>query len=198
VPKDILFPPTEPLYVFERDCLAFRAIADSKNIQVLVTAELLLSRFGALDESEKSLRDAYRLHKDEIQAIARGHIENGWVNKDGDLFLTTRFTRLSVSFGAGIALWPEVRALVQRAHRILLDLIGPNAREVHVLWDVVEDPPLPLTINVSISDTVTRNVVETHFTLKEAQEGALSPAGLASVWGEFLLERSRYLLLKMG
>src|SRR5262245_49240489 len=151
VPKEILFPEVEPRYVFERDCLGFRALADGTPVECLVTAELLLARFGAQDWTEDALRQAYREHRATIQAIARNHIANGWIDEEG-LLLTTRFTRLSVTFGERLREWAAGRAKADAAHHMLTEIIGPNAEEVIVEWDADDRPPGQLSINLRIAD----------------------------------------------
>src|SRR4051812_46925590 len=108
----IVFPDGEPSYVFDWDCLAFRALADGKPVECLVTGELLMARFGATSMTEESLRQAYRTHKNEIQDVARNHLEHGWIDEASRVFLTTRFTRLRVRFSDQVAQWPVSRALV--------------------------------------------------------------------------------------
>jgi hypothetical protein len=104
VPKDIQFPEAEPRYVFERDCLGFRALADGKPVECMVTAELLFSRFKARDMSEEALRQAYREHKATIQGIARRHIENGWIDEENRVFLTSHFSLVpKLLFGNGLS-----------------------------------------------------------------------------------------------
>src|SRR5207244_2212688 len=89
---EITFPDSDPRYILDRDCLAFRATVDGKPVECLVTAELLLSEFGAKGMDEAEMRAAYRERKAKIQGLARSHIERGWVDPENRVFLTTRYT----------------------------------------------------------------------------------------------------------
>ena len=139
MPEAIAFPDVEPQYLFDRDCLAFRAFADGKPVQCLVTAELLMTSFGARGLSEQSMREAYRQHRPQIQELARLHINLGWIDSEGRVFLNKRHTKLTVSFAGSIAGWSGGRMLVDAAHRMLLEIIGPNAGSVTIEWDRAED-----------------------------------------------------------
>jgi len=64
-----------PRWIFDRDCVHFYAIADSKVINCLITAEALMHHFGAREyEAEEFLR-AFRERKGEIEAVARQRIQ---------------------------------------------------------------------------------------------------------------------------
>jgi hypothetical protein len=166
VAQEITFPNVEPLYVFDRDCLSFRAIVDGLlPVECIVTAELLLSQFGAKSFTEEDMRKAFQEHRAEIQALARTHIENNWIN-EGRIFLTTRFTRLNVTYGRDLETVPRFRILVESAHRMLTGIIGPNAETVNVEWSVDQDQPAP-GINVRIADPSAPYSVKTFFGPKE-------------------------------
>src|SRR5687768_2478160 len=101
--EEIVFPDTPlPSYVFDRDCISFPALLGSKPLECLVTAEFLMTRFHAPDSGKDSLSEAFEKNKDEIHEIARVQIENGWVDEEQRVFITTRFTRLKVKFGRAI------------------------------------------------------------------------------------------------
>ncbi|MBY0524973.1 MAG: DUF1488 domain-containing protein [Gemmataceae bacterium] len=196
MPKDIQFPEVEPRYVFERDCLGFQALADGKPVECMVTGELFMTRFRARDMSEDSLRQAYREHQSEIQSIARDHIENGWLDEDGRVFLTTRFTRLSVTFSEPLASDPHVAA----AHRMLTDIIGPNAGAVTVTWTCfagvnVQERP---SVHVSVIDPAISRQRSIAFQSKDWADTTTMRLRLASLWGALLQAQSRNLLLKSG
>ncbi len=196
--REILFPEVEPLYVFDRDCLAFRALADGKPVECMATAEFLLARFGAHDVAEGSLRQAYRDHKHDIQEIARNHIANGWIDEEGRIFLTTRFTRLDVTFGGRLNAWDGGRESATAAHRILTEIIGPNAEEVVVEWAGEGHPPGQLSITLRISDPSIPHSVKLFLGPNEWENETTLRVILAGAWGATLRARSRKLLLTSG
>jgi hypothetical protein len=198
VPAEITFPDAEPQYVFDRDVLAFRAYADGKPLEVMVTAELMITHFSARDMTEDALRDAYHEHKGEIQQIASGHIENGWVDDEGRVFLTTRFTRLKVTFAANLVEWPEGLAMAKDAHRVLADIIGPSAEEVAVEWFRSESLSPEPCIAVRISDLPAPDYVAFVFGLRELRDQTILRILLGNVWSTVLRARSRRLNFKSG
>jgi hypothetical protein len=195
VPKDIQFPDNEPHYVFERDCLAFRALADGKPVECLVSAELLMHRFGAREFTEQALRQAFARHRGEIQAIARHHIEMGWVNPDNRLLLTTRFTTLTVKYGEDLRKSPPDLQVAQTATRLLAELIGPGAGAVNVEFDWEEKDGRPL-ISVMLTDA---NGMASDW-LYPQDSGLMSRLRLwlNRLWGDFLQIRSQKLLQRFG
>jgi hypothetical protein len=194
VAKVITFPEAEPFYDFDNDCLAFHANVEGKTIECIVTLELLMASFRATDPSEETMRQSYREYKEEIQAIARTHIDNGWIDNEDRVFLTTRYTRLKVTFDES----PKAREFVAFAHRILLDIIGPNAEEVIIEWQGDEDPPGSPSISVRIVDPDTTHSVKAFFGSKESADTNTLSFNLARLWSSILRERSRKLNLRMG
>lgn len=195
---EITFPEPEPRYVFERDCLALWASVDGTLVNCFISAELLYSRFGAKGLTEEDMRQAYRGHEAEIQAIARSHIENGWIDQNNRVFLTHRYTRLTVAFGDRLGQRTPELALAENAHRVLLDLIGPTAEEVSVEWNDAEDDRRRTPIRVRITDPVIPWSVSTILHSKDWEEPAWLQIHLAQLWGSLLQARSRDLMLKSG
>jgi hypothetical protein len=198
VPKEIQFAEVEPRYVFERDWLAFPARVDGKPVECLVTLELLMARFGAREPSEQAMRQAYREHRAAIQAIARNHIENGWSDEESRVFLTTRFTRLRVTFGDGLGEGTVGRNSAEAAHRMLTDMIGPNAEEVSVEWDAEDGPPDQACISLRISDPSLPFSAKRVLAPKVWRDHTALVLLLAGVWGDLLRTRSRKLILQSG
>ena len=98
MPPELVFPDSPPQYLFDRDVLVFSVDADRRPVSCFVTAELLYSDFGAKGTTEVAMRHAYQEHLADIQAVARNHIENGWVDDQERIFLTTRYTRMKVTY----------------------------------------------------------------------------------------------------
>jgi hypothetical protein len=192
--NDIDFPDPEPRYAVDPDGLSFRARVGGKPIECLVTAELLLARFGACDVTEEAMRQAFFEHKGEIRQIARDHIANGWIDEDGRLFLTTRFTRLKVVFGERLV----GRTLANDANRMLTEIIGPYAEEVLVEWDGQASTPNQEGISLRIADPTISFAVKELLGPGEWKDPTMLRVGLATVWGKVLRARSRKLLLNMG
>jgi hypothetical protein len=196
MPAEIIFPDIEPEYIFDRDVLAIRALADGKPVQVMVTAELLMTRFSARDITEEALRDAYRQHKDEIQSIAGNHIKMGWIDEGRRVFLTTRYTRLHVTFDPRFAEWAPALDLAKTFHRILTDIIGPNAGEVKVSWNLSGElnQGRPF-LEVRVSDASGPPEFWLTFDLSEAATNSLAiNVRLAEMWSTLLKHRSQHLM----
>jgi hypothetical protein len=197
MPKEINFPDAEPRYIFDRDCLGFRAFADGKPLACMVTAELLYTRFGARDFTEEAMRRAYREHRPEIQAIARTHIENDWIDEQGRVFLTTRHSRLNVRFDDEVNNHPRGRELVEPAHRLLLGIIGPDAEKVDVEWGVIPGSAYP-ELHLRIADPDVPYSVEGLFGPGESADPTTFGVHLARLWGSILRARSRILTSRFG
>jgi hypothetical protein len=193
VPKDIQFPEVEPRYVFERDCLAFPVRVDGKPVECLVTMEFLWANFGLRDPAEAAMRQVFQEHKTEIEDIARGHIENGWVDEEGRILLTTRFTRLKVSFVGKSQAVPAIA----HVHQLLTEIIGPNAEAVNVTWEMKEDPIQPqMTLEIADPSGPYKGKL---YLLPDAVDDPITLRMiLAGIWGRVLRDRSHRLILKSG
>jgi Protein of unknown function (DUF1488) len=189
------FPDVEPQYVFERDCLAFPALARGKPVQCLVTVEFLTAYFGVREPSEASMRRAFHEHRGEIQEIARNHIESGWIDDQDRVFLTTRFTRLAVTSGPALLRamddTPSMRVILQPLHRLLVDIVGPNAGEVNVEWELLGSASARPSFSLSILDPSTKKRLSTLFSPEIYSDPAASRLLIASLWGTILKARSR-------
>jgi hypothetical protein len=199
VPHDIEFPDIEPRFVFDRDCLAFTARVGGHSVECLVTAEMLMTHFGAQEPSEEEMRAAYREHRAEIQSIARDHIQNGWVD-ESRLFLTTRFTRLKVTFGDRLDERPDLRAMADAAHRILVEIIGPNAKTVEVLWDTETVRSDPQVLILRITDPLLPHTQK--FKIYPGAKWKEDPLKLhlevGMSWGRILRMRAQELTIQSG
>jgi hypothetical protein len=194
--KEIEFPDSEPLYIFDRDCLAFGCVVDGKPVECLVTAEFLQAHFGPSDITEEAMRHSFRTHREEIEAIARAHIVNGWVDEDSRIFLTTRFTRMQVRFSDGFDVWPVGLAAAEGAHRILTKIIGPDAEQVIVEWGAVG--PSGPGIRGKIMDPTIAGSVTVYLEAPQWNDPSILTYILARAWSSVLRERSRELFLKSG
>jgi hypothetical protein len=198
VPNQIDFPEADPTYVFERDCLAFPAVVDGKPVLCLITGELLLFRFGAQDMSEEAMRETFQEHRTELQAIARSHIENGWIDDEGRILLTTRFTRLNVTFGETLGKRSALLSAANTAHRLLTEIIGPNAEEVSIVWDVRGSDPEESAISLQIIDPAIPHSAKVFLEHPERQHPEEFRVNLARLWNSILRARSRTLIFKSG
>jgi hypothetical protein len=195
-PEEIEFPDVpEPHHVFDRDCVWFPASVDGKPIGCLITLELLNKRFGLRTFDAEAMLEAFRENKGAIQKIAAHQIENGWIDEESHILLTTRFTRLTVTFDEGLGKW-EGRTLVEAAHRMLVEIIGPTAEEVTVEWGNVLRP-LP-GVRLRIADPSVPFSGTTFLPIKELQEPTLLRVTLAGLWGEVLRARSRQPKFQFG
>lgn len=198
MPAEITFPAPDPQYVFDRDCLAFRAIAGGRTVMCLVTCELLYSNFGAKDFTEQEMRRAFREHSAQIQAIAKEHIENGWIDEEGRVFLTTRHTRLHVTITDSLTRWPEGLAAAKESRPLLLDIIGPNAEEVNVEWGTFDGPDQPTLVSLSIHDPKLAITNRTTFTPPLPADPDTRRLWFARIWAHILKMRSQRLAIKTG
>lgn len=81
------FPPGEAV-VFDRDCVAFRAVEDgTKQIRCLVSFEALHDNFGGRDRDPMS---AFRAARPAVEAVARRLIERRLLEPDGTCFISTK------------------------------------------------------------------------------------------------------------
>lgn len=185
---EIQFPITEPTFISERDSLSFRAVLDNKPLECLISAELLMTRYGARGIKETELREAFTKHRQEIEDIARDHILVGWTEKNRVL-LTTRFTKL----GAGYQKFLEDSS-VKIATGFLIEMIGPNAGTVNIDWKIDSDG----TCICEISDPTVPTKVSAEFLQQMMDNHEILRFKLARLWGGLLQARSRHLLLKSG
>jgi len=198
--SQIVFPEQQPRYDFDRDVLVFHALTDGKPVEVVVTGELLLSRFGASDMTEASLREAFSKNREPIHEIAREHIENGWIDEEGRVFLTTRLTRLKVSFVLGR---PESGKRLAIFHRMLTDIIGPNAGEVSVEWNDADDPNQPelpggRMVSLKIVDPSMEASTKIYVGRRDYEDADRFGVLLAGLWATILRNRSRKLTPTSG
>jgi hypothetical protein len=114
------------------------------------------------------------------------------------LFLTTRFTRLAVTFDNSFGKWPEGRALAEQAHRVLTELIGPNGETVNVEWGVAETLPGETGIMLRLEDPTMSVSMSAFFGAGKRNDATNLVLFLGNVWASFLRERSRRLTLKSG
>ena len=185
-----------PVYLVDRDALAFRALADGKPLSCIVSAELLHSDFKAKDMTEEEMRRSYQEHKAEIQAIAKEHIHNGWMDDLGRVFLTNSLHEITGNVR------PQPLCMVRRAfggkkvHKVLLDLIGPNAEEVVVQWSTKTDDRGQPVVSVLLTDPTTKLSVASRFAVPLPPDPNVQRLWFARLWSQFLQLRSHELILK--
>jgi len=188
-PKQIEFPDTPPLHLFQRDCVSFLARVDGRPVNCLVTAEFLWKNFGLSTFDGDAMLEAYQKNREAIQKIARDFIEAGWIGPDNEVLLTARFTSLRVSVAATLHKWPEEHRLVQNASRRLTDLIGPTAGPVSVEWDRAEGPQERPVITLRISNP--SGSVAAVFDPSEMESPSHMQVRLSRLWGDLLQLQSR-------
>jgi hypothetical protein len=155
-----------------------------------------MSRFGAKEPSEESMRQAYQEHKAEIRAIARHHIEMGWVSKDNHVLLTTRFTTLKIKFGEGLRARPREYQLALKVMLFLKEMVGPQAGEVSVEVDWEEKDGHGRI--VVIFDDVGGGRAADWFEPKDGEFPNRLRAWIACLWGDLLQARSHHLIQRSG
>jgi hypothetical protein len=99
MPKSIVFPPVEPFWIFDRECLAFPAIVDGVTIRCLVNYEALMRNFGAKGPpSQSAAIEAFEKHREVIQRTARKLIEAGQINERKEVLLRSQTQLRSEGF----------------------------------------------------------------------------------------------------
>ena len=164
----------------------------------LVSAELLSSEFGAKDMTEEEMRRAFLERKADFQAIVRDRIENGWVDDEDRIFLTTRYTRLLVTFSPELSEWSEGLAVAKEAHSVLLEIIGPNAESVEVQWGKKTKADGQPVVSVSLKDPKINVTIRTSFSIPLPADPNVQRLRVSRLWSQLLQARSHQLILKSG
>lgn len=187
----IIFPDREPYWEFERDCLSFPAIVDGKPIKCLVSAELLMARFGArLPPSQEECKRAYEEHRAEIRDIARSLILAGQVMRNGEVLLTTNVFHFKlVSFGEQLQRDRELFAKAQKATTLLEEVVGPSAGVTEAEWDRGEDAGGRPILVLRLSDWT--GWVSAVFDPRELDSTDQMRFRFHRLWGNLLQIRSR-------
>ena len=104
------------------------------------------------------------------------------------------------SSGSALGLFAKPGHLVSpRFHRMLTDLIGPNAGEVKVAWHLSRELDQGRRLlEVRVSEVSGPPEFGTAFDLSEAANTPALNFRLAQLWGGLLQRRSRHLILKSG
>ncbi len=208
MPKNIVFPPTEPYWVFERDCLRFPAFVDGTIINCLVSGEALMQHFGAKRMTADEARHAFNNNKPAIQEAARRKIGVGQFNTRGEVLLkTTDFTRqsttastpfteraLRVSYPDGLDSDPVLKDLIVNASRILEDELVSALSHVAAEWKLFPVPTGETLVQLTIRDLETKGWVEGLFTPAELKNNAEFRFSLFRLWDDLLKEKSRVLI----
>jgi hypothetical protein len=195
VPQNIQFVEGKPRYIFERDCLEFRALVDGRDVECLVTGELLMHRFGARAFTEDAFREAFTRHESEIHAIAQHHIEMGWINPENLVILTTRFTTLKVKLGEELRKRNRELEMAGLVLRLLAQVIGPGSGEVTAELDWEEKEGRPILV-IILDDAV--GGAANWFYVKELESESAMRVQLARLWGDFLQIRAQKLIQRSG
>lgn len=196
-PKEIKFPDAPQVrYVFERDCLAFDALVDGKFVKCLVSSELLAQKFGAGDHAPDALIYAFNQHKNEIEEMARRHIERGWADPFGNVILTTRDTKFTVTYHHDLVDNLVLRKLAESSNTILESVIGPTGGEVTAEWGSRKNLFGKDFLALRLSDKV--GTVTSYLNPLLFEDESLMRMSLASLWSDLLQNRSQNLILKSG
>lgn len=67
----IIFPKELPEYSGRDLTLAFPVMVDGERVECTITAEALEDHFGAVSSRAEDMLDAFELHRDSIEAVAR-------------------------------------------------------------------------------------------------------------------------------
>ncbi len=189
MPEKIVFPDRKPHWEFDRDCLSFPAFVEGRLVKCLVTAELLMSQFGARDFTQKELERAYTEHKAAIQGVARSLIEAGQVMQNNEVLVTTRVFRLKiVSFTEKLQRNRELFHLAQKTTEWLEEIVGSSAGLTEAEWDVGEDARGRAVVTLRLSDWT--GSVTGVFDPRELESAKETRFRLHRIWGDLLQIRS--------
>ena len=205
MPKSIVFPPTEPYWVFERDCLRFPALVDGVILNCLVSGEALLHHFGAKGLTADEARRAFNIHKPAIQEAAREKIESGEFNTRGEVLLkmtdfTTQTTptpphfperTLRVSYPDELDSNPGLKDLLVHASRILEDKLGRAVPQVAAEWKLFPVPTGETLVQLTLRDLETKGWVEKLFLPTDLMDEPGIRYSLFRLWDDLLQEKGR-------
>jgi hypothetical protein len=155
---------------------------------------LLMPRFGASEPTEEAMRAAFRRHRSQIEAIAREHLEYGWI-EEGQTVLTTRFTVLNVEYGPELRSKPHDLQVAESMMRVLAELIGPGSSEVTVEFDGGEKDGYQ-SFAVHIGDDY--GGITGLIGSRDLDSASRLRGRLAGLWGDFLQRRARKLIEQWG
>jgi Protein of unknown function (DUF1488) len=205
VPKSITFPPAQPYWLFERECLRFPALVDGSIINCLVSGEALFQHFGARSMSADEARRAFSDHMPAIQEAARRKIEAGEFNTRGELLLkisdfATQATTtpapfsertLRVSYPEKLDSAPVLKDLIVNATRILEDELASALPHVVAEWKLLPVPTGETLAQLTIRDLETKGWVEGWFTPADLKNKPMFRFSLFRLWDDLLQERGR-------
>jgi hypothetical protein len=88
--KRVQFLPGQARHLPDRDAIEFPATVDGAPVRCLVSAELLIQRFGARSNAPGEVRAAFDDGLVVIEEALRKLIEAGHVDAEGEVVLTTK------------------------------------------------------------------------------------------------------------
>jgi hypothetical protein len=205
VPKNIAFPPVQPYWLFERECLRFPALVDGSIITCLVSGEALIQHFSAEAMTADEATRAFNDHRPAIEDAARTKIEAGEFNTRGELLLkisdftrqtTTTPTRFSepalrVSYPDKLDGDPVFKDLIVKASRILEDELARALPHVAAEWKLLPVPTVETLAQLTIRDLETKASVEGLFTRADLKDKAAFRFSLFRLWDDLLQDRGR-------
>jgi Protein of unknown function (DUF1488) len=205
--KNIAFPPAQPYWLFERDCLRFPVLVDGSIVNCLVSGEALLQHFGAKVLTADEAKRAFNDHKPAIQDAARRKIEAGEFNTRGELLLRisdftrqttttpapTRFSEpvLRISYRDKLDSDAILKDAIVNASRILEDELASGLRHVTAEWKRLPVPTGDMLVQLTICDLDTKALVEGFFTPADLKNEAMFRYSLFRLWDDLLQERGR-------
>jgi len=199
------------MWLFNRDCVRFYAIAGSDVLQCLVSGEALMMHFGATGINERESLRAFNEHRLEIEAVAERKVLSGMFPLGGELILRTDdFAKKSTS-ATTTTPPPGYRHIISRvsqeimqdsallngvkaANSILDEDLVREGMHVSADWDLVPtEPRLPLA-RVLLTDRATKAKAERLFTGSDLAKLPAARISILRLWDDLLRERGRKLM----
>jgi hypothetical protein len=102
--------------------------------------------------------------------------------------------RLTFSVTEAISGNQRLSKLVQSAHQMLLDSLGPFRVQVHEDWSLEKDPKGRPLVRLRLSDFTVKDGVKDEFAPDELENPGELRYRLHRLWGDLLQDRSHKLL----
>ena len=206
MPKQIYFPPVDPVWEFDRDVVRFYAVVDKMTIVCNVTIEALFQHFGARNPDVKEAMRAFMSFRPLIEDAARRKIEREMTPGQREILLTTddflttpsspspvTFQRFEPTVSDAVRSSPSIMDAVHEANQFLLDDLVRGRDHITAEWNLVPGSSSPL-LSLTLTDKATRASAEGYFTPEDLRTGPIARFSLFRLWDELLRNKATKIL----
>jgi Protein of unknown function (DUF1488) len=205
MPEQIVFPQLRPVFVFERNCVAFPSLVDGRVVRCLISVEALHKDYGANGFSEEEAMRAFNEHRAQIEEAARRKLKRSEISPEGELLIRAHDPDDDEAIQGLIHLIPSLElskdenaAIRRKLFEITSQYIGRVASKsykVKAYWDSA-------TIGGDIFQITLEDIETSAKTVDWFSSGQLNdPSYLRRrfdfLWSEFLSARSSKQLEKL-